>query len=467
MSLWLIIIIIWALYYKTLKSYFLIDDYTPRHRYPIPETEAKDPKFYMTKPHWWVHPFMITMHCVNTAVIYLIWGWAPALIFAVHPMAMWGTAWLTGNWYCTTTYFLLISYYFIHTFPMWGWIPGIGLFWASMYSTFDAVPFPFVLLFSGNLIGLPMLYFTALFLNGKKFRHALDIRKDINKGKVIDRTDFPINRLAFMTKVVARYTYETIIPMRVKLFDNWAESIRDYQEVYDDMHSWNRDFWMAVGLILSVFIFGFMVSPIGIFWFFGLITLHCQFNLVGQTYAQRYIYVALPGLCVVAGTALSSYPTIVVAIAGFFACRTFLGMNKWITQENMLMDDIDQVPERGSSYGLLGQFYLTIMPLNEYQPFMINMISYLLRKAVATEPRSWQMRMNMAAYLCKTGHVDEGLKEMDATIELLRKYACDREEGLINSMIEQKKNWTKIGKDLDLRKELEKRTTKSRIITPE
>ena len=151
MPLYIIILIIIALYWRTCTAYFLIDDYTPRHQYPEPEKEAKDPKFYMTRPKWWVHPFIISMHMVNTSVIYLLWGWKVALLFAVHPMSMWGVAWITGSWYSTTTYFLLISYYFLHSFPAWGWAPSIFLYWVAMHSTFDAIPYPFILILSGNM----------------------------------------------------------------------------------------------------------------------------------------------------------------------------------------------------------------------------------------------------------------------------------------------------------------------------
>lgn len=460
MSLFLIILIVVALYWKTYKNYFLIDDYTPRHQYPHPEAQSKDPKFYLTKPKWWVHPFMITMHCVNVSIIYLLWGWGPALLFAVHPMSMWATAWLTGNWYCTTTYFLLIAYYFIQSFPdaIWAKVVGVWFFWVAMHSTFDAITFPFVLILVGNVVGWIMLPVLGLFLNGKKFREGLMGRANILDGKVIDRTDYPINRLSVMTKVVAKYTFETMLPMRVKMFDNWAEEVRNDQKEWDKLHAWDGLFFAALALVLSVFALLYMFSPIGALWWFVMIALHSQFNLMGQFYAQRYIYIALPGFCAAVGIILMQFPLLLMAVAGFLACRTYLGMSKFSTMENFLEDDITQCPERGDSYNLLGQFYLTILPLEEYQPFMINMISYLLRRAVIESPNSWQARMNLAAYLCKIGHVDEGLQETDICIELLRKYSCNREKHLIDSMLQQRLNWTKIGKDLKLRKELYQKT---------
>lgn len=459
MPLYVIILIIVALYWKTCGAYFLIDDYTPRHQYPHPEAQSKAMDFYLKKPHWWVHPFMITMHCVNTSVMYLLWGWGPALLFAVHPMSMWAAAWLTGNWYCTTTYFLLISYYFMHTFNgVWADATAIWFFWVAMHSTFDAIPYPFVLIMSGNPLGWVMLPFLGAFLNGKKFREGLAGRANINDGKVIDRKDLPFNRLSLMTKVVAKYTYETMVPMKVKMFDNYAEDVRNTQKCYDEVHAWDKHFWASAALILAVFALCYLGSPTGAFWWFIMIALHSQFNLMGQFYAQRYIYIALPGLCAALGTILMAYPIVLMAIAGFFACRTYLGMGKWMTMENFLLDETTQCPDRGDNYNLVGQFYLCVLPLEGYQPYMINMISYCLRKACVLAPESWQAHMNLSAYLCKIGHVDEGLAMTDKTIELIRKYSGNREKHLIDTMIEQRNNWTKIGKDLKLRKELYQQT---------
>jgi len=301
---------------------------------------------------------------------------------------------------------------------------------------------------AGNPVGFAMFPIMVIFLYGKKFKEGLAGRAHINDGKVIDRSDFPFNRLAFMTKVVARYTYETIIPMRVKLFDSWAEGIRDHKELYDEMHSFNKEFWASLALVFTVFGAGLLVSPVGILWFMIFIALHSQFNVIGQTYAQRYIYIALPGLCAVAGVWLSPYPMITMAIVGFLTCRTWMGMGKWDNQEQLLLDEIQQCPDRGNNFGLLGQFYINVMPLDKYKSSMLDMISYLVKKSVEENPESWQMRMNLAAFLCKTGNTEDGLRETDQTIRLLKKYSCTREKHLIADMIEQKGRWKKINADL-------------------
>ena len=460
MPLFVILLIIIALYARTYNNYYLIDDYSPRHQYPHPEKKTKDPKFYLTKPNWWVHPFMIAMHCVNTSIIYLLWGWAPAILFAVHPMTMWGAAWLTGNWYATTTYFILISFYFLTHFPGWGIAPAMIFYYVAMYSTFDAIPYPFILILSGNILpGVLMLPLTGMFLSSRKFQDGLKGRESINKGRYIDRMDFPINRLAVMVKTTALYVQEALIPMKIKLFEPYGESIRDHQHIYDKMHAWNANFWAALALLVVTFFGGLLVSPLGTLWFFVFIGLHCQFQLTGQNYAQRYLYIALPGMCLVAGTILVKWPWVLMMAVGFMICKTHTYMKKWKNQEDFLISEIDTVPERAGTYGTLFQLYFTIASIEGYQPYMINLMGYLIRRSVEMDQNCWQTRMNLCAYLCKIGRAEEGIAEGEDTLKLMEKHCNIHERHLIDELKDQQIRWRKIANDTALRKELALRTS--------
>ena len=90
MALFLIIALVVVLYARTLKYLYVIDDSVKRngYMYEVPQ-EGPPPEFWATKPSKFYRLFMIGMHCVNVSVIYLLWGWAPALLFAVHPIGVW------------------------------------------------------------------------------------------------------------------------------------------------------------------------------------------------------------------------------------------------------------------------------------------------------------------------------------------------------------------------------------------
>ena len=146
MALLLICALVVLLYWRTLTYNYIIDDNVKRngYMYEVPEKGASVTHF-QGKPSKFYRLFMIGMHCVNVSVIYLLWGWAPALLFAVHPIGVWGTAWVTGNYYATTAYFCLIAFYAMSTLPnVYGAVIGMTLFTAALNSTICGLTFPFI-----------------------------------------------------------------------------------------------------------------------------------------------------------------------------------------------------------------------------------------------------------------------------------------------------------------------------------
>jgi len=458
MYILLIIALIIALYIRTVDYNYVIDDHVQRQDYPIPPTEAVSPQFYDTKPTKKYRAFVIGMHCVNTIVIYLLWGWVPALLFAVHPMSIWSTAWITGNYYGTTTFFMLIAYYILHQFPNFiGGLVSAGIFTAALYSTFDSISMPFLHLLCFNPWGLLWFLPLAFFLRGKKFKGGLQSRLTILEGKHIYSKYFPFNRISVMTKVVAWYISNTIVPMNVYFFDAYLEHVRDYKSDWDEAHSFDRRFWESLIVCVVTFVLGYTISPVGIVWFFLAVGLHSQFNLLGQSLAQRYIYVGLPGMCIVVGTFLAPHPLIAVFIAGFLACKTHIALPSWKNQEELLKNEVLENPYRGESFATLAQYYISKQRLSEYPRWMINKISSYIRKSVEIEPRSWTNRMNYTAFLMMIGKVDEGLIETDKTIELLDAVKGKQDDPIRIQLLDQKRRFENIRQDMRRRIELENR----------
>lgn len=113
-----IIALVFLLYFRTLSYNYVIDDNVKREGYMYDVPLSPPPhEFFSTRPSKLYRLFMIAMHCVNVAIIYMLWGWGPALVFAVHPQAVWGVAWVTGNYYATAAYFSLVAYFILHQFP--------------------------------------------------------------------------------------------------------------------------------------------------------------------------------------------------------------------------------------------------------------------------------------------------------------------------------------------------------------
>jgi hypothetical protein len=258
----------------------------------------------------------------------------------------------------------------------------------------------------------------ATFLTGKKFATGYKIRLRFHQNKHLVDTKPTWKRLCLMTKVVARYTYDTIVPDKLGFFGPMGQNMRDEQKVYDDMHAPNKEFWWALALVLTVFTAGMLISPVGALWFFVTIALHSQWNLTGQFYAQRYLYLPLVGLCVVAGTALQPYPIAMTAVVTFLVIRTHLFIPAWRNQGAVLKNDLENYPENGQVYNNYAQWIMARgKPMNNIE---LNELSMNLFKAEKMDPKAWEVQMNLAAFFATVGHWDEAYKRTLQAIDLLR-----------------------------------------------
>ena len=391
-----IIALVVLLYGRTLSYNYIIDDNVKRdgYMYEVPLT-VPGPEFYATRPSKLYRCFMIAMHCVNVSIIYMLWGWGPALLFAVHPMSVWGTAWVTGNYYATTAYFTLVSFFVLHAFPnMWGAMLGMCIFAAALNSTICAISFPFIYLFVGTPWGLSLFIPLFVYLGGKRFKAGIKIRDGFNVDKPV-KTPFTYRRLALCMKVMAKYIIESVFPDQLGLFGPTGHSLRDKQAVYDKWHSFNVHFWASFAVCAALFIFGLTISVTGTVWFFLCIALHSQWRLTGQFYAQRYLYLAIVGLCIVAGTALQHYPIVITVVATFFVLRSHIFINAFRNIECLYRSDLDTYPQYAQVYNNVAQYFINS---NIRQPWKINELGYLLFKAEEMEPDEWSIKMNIACW---------------------------------------------------------------------
>ena len=433
MNLLILCVGILVMYWRTLKYNYLIDDNVKRDGYlyevPLqaPRAEVKDgkviPCIYDRQPSKWYRLFMIGMHCVNTSVVYLLWGWQAALLFALHPIGVWGTAWVTGNYYATTTYFCLIAYYFLHTFDsLWACCIAMGLHAAALNSTIEALAFPFILLSFGNLWGLAMLLPLIMFLTGKRFTTGIKIREGfINEQRI---KGFSLNRIILMTKVVGRYCWTCLYPDRLGFFGPFGANIHDSQECYDKMHEVNKEFWKSLGVCLGILAVGMWVHPIGTLWFFGFIVLHSQWKIMGQFFALRYLYIALPGLAVIAGTLLANHPFLLAVIATYLAVRTHVYIYTFRNMEAIWQNDLDTWPEHAQCWNNMAQCYMRDQQNGQSLPsWKINLLAAYILKAETMNPGAWEINMNVACFYAIIGQWPMCLKYTDRAIDILGKVA--------------------------------------------
>lgn len=385
MEICLIIAGIFLLYWRCLNYYYLIDDIVRRwqYLYCVPET-SPPPSFYSTKPSRWRHLFLSITHAMNVFIIYTLFGWIPAALFAFSPLSVPCTAWITGGYYSVTAFLTLTSFFFLHQYPnIIGAIIAMIFFTGALGSTITCLGFPFLFLFS-NPIGLTLFFPTLMYLKGRRFNKGFQIR---DMGK---QDKFNLRKLPVMTKVIAYYIYKIVFPLRLSFFHGFGEEYVKDGKVKKDLESINKWFWLSlIGIILFIFI-GWQFSPLGVVWFLVTIAPFSQFKVLGQFVAERYVYLPLIGWCLILGSALSNYPIILFITLALYIIRSHLYIPAYEKIENLYEDGIRNNPDCLANYANLGERYIHTGDLRKgYQ---------VLQDGIKIDPVNFLCYTNTAAY---------------------------------------------------------------------
>lgn len=386
MEIFLIIVGIWALYWRTLKnSCWLIDDMVPRqgYLYIIPEM-SPPPQYYSTKRHWIHGALLLLIHSINVWIVYLIWGWLPATLFAFSPLSVPGAAWSTGGYYAVTTLFTLTAYFFLTHFPG---LVGAGLaaifFATALGSTITCLGFPFLFLIF-NHWGLILFWPVLAYLTGRRFTAGYKIR-DMGKSD-----HFSLKKIPVMIKVVAYYIYTAVFPYRLSFFKQFGEDYVRSPEERQRLEA--RDGWFYLSL-LSIFVFilvGWMFSPLGVVWFLCLIAPFCQFKVLGQFVAERYIYLPSIGWYVILGNALAPYPILLCLVVALYLLRSHFYIPTYANMENLYADGIRNEPKCMANYANLGERFIHMGRLLDGKN--------MLARGLEIDPTNFLCYTNTAAY---------------------------------------------------------------------
>ncbi len=415
--------LIFVLYLQTVHYNYLIDDNVKRdgYLYDVPEV-SPHPDFYKTKPSVWYRLFMISMHAVNSVLVGVLFNPTAGLLFAVHPVCVNGTAWVTGNYYATTAYFFLIALYFlIKVGGMVGALISTVLMATALNSTVTAIAMPIVATIAVPL-GWLWLWPLVAFLGGKRFRYGIRLRKErANKTlKISDK--FTWRRLVVMVKVVAFYIKLAFFPYRLSFFKPLGDCyLRRNEEEVTKLEEMNEDFWISFGICWALWIIGFMISPLATLIFFGGIGAFSQFKFLGQFVAERYLYLPLIGICALVGEVVAAYPVIVAVISTALVYRTLQYIPAWKDMRAFYEHDVQAYPEYGMALSNLAQ-HIIFGGIED-----VNRAYTLLLKAERVSKPCYELKANMAVVLIR---LQQWKAAYTYTVEAM-KYA----EGKVNEIV--------------------------------
>ena len=404
MEIVLIILGIFILYWRTQEYKFLIDDVVRRwgYLYEVPEV-SPPPQFYSSKPSKWRHIWLSITHAINVWIVYLLWGWKVAILFAFSPVSVPCPAWITGGYYSVTALFTLTSYFFLHNYPNFiGAGLGALFFTAALGSTITCLGFPFIFLIFNHL-GLVFFWPVLLYLKGKRFSKGYAIR---DMGK---QDSFGLHKIPVMVKTVAYYIYKTVFPYRMAFFQHFGEDYVRDMKCRKYMHSVNKWFWISLVSIILFIVIGWQFSPFGVIWFLFLIGPFSQFKVLGQFVAERYMYLPSIGWYLILGNALAPYPILLWLVIGLYVVRSHFYIPAYKSIESLYEDGIRNHPECLANYANLGERYIHTGRLLEGRD--------VLQKGIDLDANNFLCYTNMAAFWIQVRDIKKGIYYTEKSIE--------------------------------------------------
>lgn len=401
-DLFIINITILILYVRTYKYKYLIDDFVPRGGYLLVLGDRpKHYSFYDTQRPILATITNIGVYMATCGFIYLLWGFWPAMLFAVMPTNVSGVAWNTGNYYMSTVLLILCTHYLFTTCGWLGAGLAIAFYVAALGSTVSAIPYAFYTTITspiGYIFIIPLLFF----LFGNRFQTGLRLRKEkhalikVESGKISWRAIF------VMTKVIGYYIMLSFIPSRLGFFHSYPK--------YAHSDKPDRLFYLTLILCAVFAMWGLTVNWQMTLWFFLFIGIFSQFTTFGMFVAERYMYVANVAICVLIALYLPQdglYCTI-VAVSWFWLSFNYIRAYK--SNMTLCMHSISAFPETPENYNNLASHYLE-------RGDKIKAIEPLLCALQLTTVHSPGLHMNLANCFAQAGmftkalhHTEEALK---------------------------------------------------------
>lgn len=386
-----------VLYARTINYCNLIDDGVAMKDtlYVVP-TSTPAPDFFLKKPPLNNRLWAIGVHLLNTILVYLLLGGHAALLFAVFPISVNNVAWITGSYYSTATFLTLSSYYFLTHLPWYLSTPlAMACFGAALNATIVTISFPFVFLFA-NPIGLCTLIPLAFFLKGKRFTTGIKIRQEFAKPACFFPDKFTPGRIIVCIKVIAYYLFLTLVPIKLVFFHSFGNRFLFDKKQRDDLFALNGMFFASIGLIFATLIVAFLLHKLfWALWFFVLIAAFSQYKILGQFFAERYMYPATIGIIALLACLP---PTFFWCLFGMYIVRTFILIPAFRCNASLYENGTYWEPTEPSNFCNLSDWHLLVEP-------DLSLAGYYAQTTTKLDPTDFKPHVNMSSlFMCLKQH---------------------------------------------------------------
>ena len=401
--------------------------------------------------YWTYHLFGLTpwpyrltnilFHMGNVVLVWLIVkklskptiALAASLFFAIHPLVIESIIWISGGVYSHYTFFFLLSFWlYINSSRMLVSLCSILVFLLSVLISEKAVP-----------LFIIFILYEWVYGNIKKNWSRLIPYCIVSIGFIL----FYVSRLGIRVTGLEQANYQTITGLYNPLYQI-SIAISSYIELFiwpmklTLYHSVFRYTWWEMGIRIGVTVLYMVFAVYGIvkkknlgFWLswvvvsLGVTLLPVK---IAWIVAERYVYLALIGLCVIIGmffdtlVSQKKWKILVICLGVVIVCalsaRTIIRNSDWRTEDSLWvatarispndphswnnMGDVYSRhgqyeksieaftratkinPNYADAYHNIGNTYLSMKKYEEAIPFF--------EKAVSINPNLWQSYQNLA-----------------------------------------------------------------------
>jgi hypothetical protein len=243
-----------------------------------------------------------------------------------------------------------------------------------------------------------------MFLVGKRFKTGIAIRNRLQTSAKKARDQFTWRRLVVMTKVVAKYLFTALVPYTMCFFHSMGDGFTICPEKRRRLEALDGTFYASLGLIISFVAAGYALGVgFWVMWFLVLIAAFSQYRILGQFYAERYIYPTLVGIVAL----LALLPTeLYWMLVGVYVMRTFIHIPTFKDNHALYENGTKMDPVCTTNYLNLSDWYMFVEQ-------DLNLAYSVLQKVLRLQPNSWVAHMNLSTFFVLCRDYSKALENID------------------------------------------------------
>ncbi len=364
--------------YGTLSKwvrYHLCGGHFPsRHRYPkTQDGKEGDPIPSGKVPS---HHHILSLVCANIAAVLLyhflltittpLVALLTVLLFIVHPTCIQAVGWPSAIGYILSliciTASLNIGHWTSAQTSQWPFILGLSaIAFFQVWGVYaQAIPMftwvIFLVLGQWELAIIAFLFSTAASAINLR-EYVLHRKSEFKKQNMSDSTYLNIRKPIVALKTIAYYLYLAILPIRLGLYHEWGFHYDKKMELWD----WRAiSGLLVVGFSIALFVTGTLPVKIAVVWFYAFFILFLNWITAQQWVTERYLYIPVIGLCLLASLFLQHLLPLYFFIFGMLLCRTLSHLPTYDNELRFYLSNTWNFTKSEVAYGNLGVAYASI-----------------------------------------------------------------------------------------------------------